>query len=112
MTKKPVAVSHDDLWEEIQAVEKRAQDRFKGVLLFVVPLALSGFVWTWNSYAGQQAFNADINARTQGNQKSYTEARETQHRIEQRLDEIQKFLREDSREMREALREHIKEAND
>ena len=99
-------VSHKDLLDKIEAVEEENRKWFTRLIVFMIPLALSGFVWSWTAYAAQQGFNADINARVQGNIESYREARATQQRIEERLEQIQVFLREDSRELRDEVRSH------
>lgn len=100
--------THGDI---IAKVEQAGLDikRLFRLMVICLPLLASSFIWVWNAYAGQQAFNADINARVQGNSKSYEEARATQARIESRLDEIQRFLREDSRELREEMRNHTRQ---
>ena len=106
MEHEEIAVTHKQIWDKISESEEMVRRWFLKAAAIMIPLVLSGFIWTWNSYANQQAFNADINARMLGNTNSYNEARAAQQRIEQRLDEIQRFLREDSREIRETIKDH------
>lgn len=99
--------THGDI---ITKVEQAGNDikRLFRLVAAGIPFVAGSFIWIWSAHANQQAFNADINARTQGNSKSYEEARQAQARIESRLDEIQRFLREDSRELREEIRQHMR----
>lgn len=99
--------THGDI---IAKVEQAGSDikRLFRLVAAGIPFVAGSFIWIWSAHADQQAVNADINARVQGNSKSYEEARATQARIEARLDEIQRFLREDSRELREEMRDHMR----
>jgi len=101
-------VSHQDLFDKIQELEKMVRGWFVKAAMFALPFVVSSVLWVWRVEADQQAFNADINARVQGNQQAYGEARATQHRIESRLNEINLFLREDSKELRQDLKDHTK----
>lgn len=110
--------SHADILARIEQVESELKEwTLTGVwrvIIVVGPLlagALLTFaVWVSQTHANQTAFNADINARVQGNKESLEQARAAQTSMMNKLDEIHRFMREDSRELRDTLSTHIREA--
>ena len=104
--------THADIMEKIERQEKKMEDWFIRLIASIVPLAIGAIIWSWSTHADQLAFNADVNARVQGNQETFKEARANQERIARQLEEIYRFMREDSKELREALGEHIRSNQD
>lgn len=101
MQKKPEAVTHDDLWQEIGAVRTLALTLAGSAFL----LGLAGFAWV--AQVVQAATSEVAGAKSHVNATA-----ESQKKVEERLDEIVRFLREDSREQREAMHEHIRQMHD
>jgi hypothetical protein len=103
-------ISHKQLYDKMVAHERR----FNQILTFaastMVPATIGAFIWIWSTHSAQAAFNAGIKVRVENAAATYVEARESQKRVESRLDEINRFLREDSRELRDELNAHIRSA--
>ena len=101
---KPEHVSHDDLWDEIAAVRKFALGLAGSGLL----LGLAGFGWVAQMENDHAADVGQVQARVGSNAEQVESAMASQQRIEARLDEIARFLREDSREQREVMQDHVR----
>ena len=101
--------THED---KMAAHEKRFNQTIMLAMSTPVPLVAAAFIWIWSTHSAQAAFNAGMRARIDSTAQTYQEARNAQQRVEIRLDEINRFLREDSRELREQLNAHIREARD
>lgn len=99
-------VSHQMLLDRIITHEGVVRGWMHRLLIVGLPVLGSSFVWAWQGRVEQESFNADMSARVQSTTTTYAELREAQRRIEERQDEIYRFLREDSRELRETLRQH------
>jgi len=112
------APTHADISARIEQVESGIKQwTLTGVwkaAIVVVPLMLGAIIsfaaWTSQAHSDQQKFNADINARVQGNKEAFEQARNSQSLMMSKLDEIHRFMREDSKEQREALADHIRQA--
>ena len=71
-------------------------------------LGLSGMVYVWQSEASTVAAVVRVEERVDANARQVRDAMESQARIEAGLSEIGRYMREDGREQREALNEHVR----
>ena len=101
--------THED---KMNAHEKRFNQIMTIALTTTVPMLAAAFIWIWSTHSAQAAFNAGMRARIDSTAQTYQEARNAQQRVEIRLDEINRFLREDSRELRDQLNAHIRESKE
>ena len=99
--------SHADIMERIEQHENKIERWFVKLISSFLAFVGLAFLWVWGTYTTQAAFNAEMNARTQGNMMSLESAKQSQGRIETRLDSINQFLREDSRETRDMIQKHL-----
>lgn len=112
-------ITHRQLYDKMALHEDKIvahEKRFNQIIMLglstLVPMLAAAFIWIWSTHSAQAAFNAGIRVRVDSTTQTYQEARNAQQRVEIRLDEINRFLREDSRELREQLNAHIREAKD
>ena len=104
MREKPEHVSHDDLWDEIAAVRKFALGLAGSGLL----LGIGGFAWVAQTETHHAKNVGAVEARVEANAEQVRSAIGGQQRIEARLDEIARYLREDSREQRDTMQDHLR----
>jgi hypothetical protein len=108
--------THADIMEKIERHENKVESWFirliASLVSIFIPIIVGTGIWVWSTHADQLAVNADINARVYGNMQAYQEARANQERIANKLEEIYRFMREDSKEQRQVLFDHIKAHKD
>jgi len=96
----------------IQNHERKFERVLYSFAAVAVPGVIAAFIWLWSTHAAQAAFNAGVAVKIDQTAEYAQESRDSRVRVEARLDEINRFLREDSRELRDQLNAHIREARD
>ena len=81
--------------------------KFTGI---AVPIFAAIMLWIWGVIRDQAALNGEFRARLDATEAAFDTHKASQARIESRLDEIARVIREDSREVRDALTRHIESA--
>ncbi len=104
-------VSHEDIYSRIDEVKADMHKLIFKTVTIVIPCIFASFVWAWDSYSKQAAFNESIKSAVEVNkdmaQNAYASVELSRQETGRKLDDIYKFLREDSRELRESLQKHI-----
>lgn len=101
-------VTHEDLWQEIRTVER---DLKRLVISVAGGLSLAGFgafAAVWQDSAQSAQIVGSVATQVQSNARTVEAAIESQRRVEAGLAEINRYLREDGREQRESLQQHIR----
>lgn len=105
---KPDQPTHADLWEEIRTVERDLKRLVLGVAGGISLAGFSAFLTVWQDATEAAQIVGGVSAQVSHNVAAVAEALESQRRVEQGLAEINRYLREDSREQREALQQHVR----
>lgn len=105
---KPEAVSHDDLWKEIKAVERDMKRWVVGAVGALATIGFGAFATMWKDAADAARQVGSVAAQVQHNVNGLADALESQRRVEASISEINRFLREDSREQRESMSDHVR----
>jgi hypothetical protein len=105
---RPEHVTHEDLWEEIRLVERSGRDLVLKITGAGILLGLSGMVYVWQSEARAVEAITRVEERVEANSQQVQAAMDSQERIESGLSEISRYMREDGREQREAMNDHIR----
>lgn len=104
-------VSHEDIYSRINEVKADMHKLLIKVAMVVAPCVFASFVWAWDSYSKQAAFNESMKSAVEVNkdiaQNAYTSVELSRQETGRKLDDIYRFLREDSRELRDSLQKHI-----
>ena len=110
--------THGDLLDKITEIESKVEASIEGLRheLFwaavkvggiAVPVFAAIMLWVWGVIREQAALNGELRARMNSTEQVFEHSKQSQARIEMRLDEINRYIREDSRELRDALSRHI-----
>lgn len=104
-------ISYEDIFNRIDQVKTDINKLVFKIVAIIVPCAFASFVWVWDSYSKQAAFNESVKGAVEYNkaiaQNAYESVELSRQEMGRKLDDIYKFLREDSRELRESLQKHI-----
>ena len=114
----PLETTHHDLLNKIIEIETKIEDEIEGLRkeLFwasikvggiAIPVAAAILLWVWGTVRDQAATNGELRARVDAAESKFEDSKLMQARIESRLDEINRYIREDSRELRDVLTRHI-----
>lgn len=108
----PQNPTHEDLWREIRNVERQMRIWVTGAIGSMSLVAFTAFAAVWKDQGDQRQVLGSVTQRVEANGKVVETAIASQSRVEARLDEIARFLREDSREQRENLSDHVRTMHD
>lgn len=89
------ALRHELFWAAV---------KFMGI---AVPIFAAIMLWVWGVIRDQASLNGELKARMDATEAAFDTNKISQARIESRLDEISRTIREDSRELRDALTRHL-----
>ena len=104
-------ISHEDIYTRINEMKADIHKLLFKVAMVVAPCVFASFVWAWDSYSKQAAFNESVKSAVEFNrgvaQNAYESVELSRQETGRKLDDIYRFLREDSRELRDSLQKHI-----
>lgn len=106
--KQPEPVTHEDLWQEIRKVERDLTRRMIAAASAMILTGFGAFAAVWQDSAQSAQIVGSVAAQVQNNARAVELAIESQRRVESGLSEINRYLREDGREQRESLQQHIR----
>lgn len=107
-TQKPDQPSHEDLWNEIRGLERQMRVWVASAIGSMAAVGFAAFAAVWQESGDQRMVLGAVTQKVEANSKIVEGAIASQARVEQRLDEIARFLREDSREQRGMITDHVK----
>lgn len=104
----PQSPTHEDLWKEIRNVERQMRIWVTGAIGSMCVIGFGAFAAVWKDQGEQRELMGAVTEKVVTNGKAVETAMLSQGRVEARLDEIARFLREDSREQRDNLSDHVR----
>lgn len=105
---KVEVITHEDLREEIRAVERDMKRWVIGAVGSLSIVGFGAFAAVWKDASDTAAVIGGVSAQVSHNVDAVRESLESQRRVEAGLSEINRYLREDSREQRDAMQQHIR----
>ena len=105
---RPEHVTHEDLWEYIRSVEQQGREFVLKIAGSALLLGIAGAGYVWQSETAAVEAITRVEERVEANSQQVRAAMASQDRIEAGLSEIGRYMREDGREQREAMSEHVR----
>ena len=104
----PPNPTHEDLWNEIRGLERQMRVWVVSAIGSMAAVGFAAFAAVWQESGDQRMVLGSVVQKVESNGKIVEGAIASQARVEVRLDEIARFLREDSKETRTMMTDHVK----
>ena len=103
-------ITHEELYAKIEAkIEKVEMDIYKllgKIGITVLPFIVASFAWIWSTHSAQ----AEKDAKQTEKLESHIQTEDVfKQRIYSEMSSLNQYLREDTREIRKSLEDHIRD---